>query len=436
MEPGLVARQGVVGGQGILLTSQEHQLRVPLRAFVEGAYRDLDERTPQLSFAEEEYADRLMRLRKAMADASIDTVVLTAPDSMCWLHGYQSRWYRAHSPTDWPPLQCTVVNVNSDRIIHFDVKHHAHLLRLKSVAEPRLTDAEDGEDYLAFILAELRALGWLGTSLGMEFHSHVPNRAVSLRMSEAFEAAGCTVTDVTRVLREVRRVKSPAELARIEEAAAACDAGLLALQRGLRAGMTELDAWGILVEGMARAGGEPAALHESVVVGPIELGHAYSSRRIIQDGDVVCADPSGVVDRYHANIERYFVVGREPSEELRNLAAIEAEAFGILCAAATPGTPVASVSALLEEYLHESGLWGLHNWNGGYELGIAFPPDWVGEWHFHVGEKANDAVFVEGMVTNYESIILYPMTDTIVIGPQGGRTLSSLPLDVLRAGEQ
>ena len=83
---------------------------MPLRAFVEGAYRDLDERTPQLSFAEEEYADRLMRLRKAMADASIDTVVLTAPDSMCWLHGYQSRWYRAHSPTDWPPLQCTVVN--------------------------------------------------------------------------------------------------------------------------------------------------------------------------------------------------------------------------------------------------------------------------------------------------------------------------------------
>jgi hypothetical protein len=40
------------------------------------------------------------------------------------------------------------------------------------------------------------------------------------------------------------------------------------------------------------------------------------------------------------------------------------------------------------------------------------------------------------MVTNYESIILYPMTDTLVIGPQGGRTLSSLPLDVLRAGEQ
>ena len=66
-------------------------------------------------------------------------------------------------------------------------------------------------------------------------------------------------------------------------------------------------------------------------------------------------------------------------------------------------------------------------------LGISFPPDWVGEWTFTVGESADD-VFRAGVVTNYESIVLYPMIDTVVFGDDGARTLSALPLDVMRAG--
>lgn len=415
-------------GQGVGVSEALHR-------FVADAYEQLSAREPSYAFTREEYRARLERLRAAMARDGFDLLLVSSPDAMCWLHGYQSRWYKGHSPTTWPPLQCTAVHVDSDELVHFDVAHHAELLRLCSVADHfRLADADGPREYLAFILDDLRSRGWLRGRVGMEHWSHVPNRATSELVQAALEEAGCTVADASATARGVRRIKSPAEIAKLEQAAAVCDAGLQAMQAALRPGITELEAWAALTSGMAARGGEPAALHESVVVGPIELGHAWSSTRPLQAGDVVCADPCGVVDRYHANVERYYVLGAEPSPELLRLAEIEADAFRLLCALAKPGVPVRDVTRTIRSFLQDSGVWGLHNWNGGYEMGCSLPPDWVGEWHFTVGDDDCEDVFEAGMVTNYESIVLYPMIDTVVFEEGGARTLSALPLDVLVAG--
>lgn len=405
-----------------------------LRQLIADTYAGVDDEAPRLAFSVEEYDRRRLALQQAAQRDGFDLVVVSSPDAMCWLHGYQSRWYRAHSSTRWPAYQCTVLHVETGGMVVYDVEHHAYLLHRTSVAtDLRLSVRDDRDSVLEFMIADLGARGWLRGRVGLELHSHVPNRATSELVQAAFELNGCLVADASAVTRVVRRVKSSAEIATIERAAAVCDIGLRALQSEVRAGMTEKQAWGIMVAAMADAGGEPAALHESVVVGPIELGHAYASDRVINRGDVLCADPAGVINRYHANIERWFVVGSEPSDELYRLAEIEAKSFDILCAEAAEGVAVDDVTAQIEAHLRESGLWGLHDWNGGYEMGISFPPDWVGEWTFTVGESADD-VFRAGVVTNYESIVLYPMIDTVVFGDDGARTLSTLPLDVLRAG--
>jgi hypothetical protein len=39
------------------------------------------------AFEPAEYAGRLDRLRRAMGDAGVDVVLLSRPESMCWLHG-------------------------------------------------------------------------------------------------------------------------------------------------------------------------------------------------------------------------------------------------------------------------------------------------------------------------------------------------------------
>ena len=100
---------------------------------------DLDERTravpPDIPFSREEYAGRLDRLRAAMAEDGIDTLLLSSPEAMNWLHGLSLRWYKAQAPRMWRPLTCTAVHVDHDRFIQFEGIEHEEMLRRTSIAE-------------------------------------------------------------------------------------------------------------------------------------------------------------------------------------------------------------------------------------------------------------------------------------------------------------
>jgi hypothetical protein len=62
----------------------------------------------------------------------------------------------------------------------------------------------------------------------------------------------------------------------------------------------------------------------------------------------------------------------------------------------------------VERYYREVGLWGDEWWIGGYELGIAFPPDWVGDFFYEVGSDPGDETFGPGDVANYEANFYLP----------------------------
>jgi Xaa-Pro dipeptidase len=402
-----------------------------LKAFVDDRLEELRAREPQIPFPLEEYDHRLQKLLGRMDTAGIDLLLLSSPEIVCWLHGYRSRWNKTQSPTVWPPLQTTAVSLAQGRYIQFETLEHEFMAMMTSVcADNRFSKGEDLGSMLPFIVQELSSEGWLTGIVGMEKHSSIPNRAVSEAVDAELTSRGCTVVDASALTREVRRVKSPRELAFIEEAVRICDVGLSALGKALRPGMTELEAWAEMMSAMAAEGGEPAAIHECVVVGPVELGHMFSSRRQVQAGDNLFADPCGVVNRYHGNVALTLWMGDPPKEALR-LAEIEAGAYDVLCSIAKAGTPVREVNRALREYYVESGTWGMHAWTGGYELGISFPPDWVGEFVFTADDEAPEGVFEAGMVTNYESMVHLPMIDTVVYEEDGARTLSSLPHEIV-----
>jgi Xaa-Pro aminopeptidase len=412
-----------------------------LKAFFDQEMERLRERPPELAFSREEYAARLERLRARMSADGLDLLILTAPDAMCWLHGYASRWYRSNSSTQWPPVQCTVVHVDHDQPVLIETASHDQLIRLTSCVEDVRFIPETGlddwaaplEDYVGFIASELRSEGWLGGRVGLERWSSVPNPAVASILEAALTSGGCEVVDATQTVRGVRRLKSAAEIAVIEEAQRVCDAGLVELQRDLQPGMTELEAWNLMMTGMIRAGGEPAAIHELVFAGPVPLGHMWSTRRPIDTGDFFNADPCGVVHRYHSNAARPFFLG-EPPAELVRLAEALGGAFDVIASTARAGMPFGELNRTLREYYVESGVWGLNSWAGGYELGCSFPPDWVGEFIFNVDDEDSDTVIESGLVTNFESVALIAMIDTLVFDEAGTRVLSSVPRELLVVG--
>jgi Xaa-Pro dipeptidase len=396
---------------------------------------ELPDVEPDIPFTAEEYRDRLTRLRESMAAAGIDLLLLTSPEAMCWLHGYRSRWYKTASTTSWPPLTLTAVHAEHDRFITFDAEGHETLWRWGSIStDHHWLTTRDLEANLRAIASALRDEGWLRGTVGSERWSPTPNFAVATALEESLESHGCTVVDATHLVRRARHVKSEQELAMVARAAAICDIGHRRLMEVIAPGVTELEAWGEMMLAMAKAGGEHAGLHELVWSGP-GLGHGVSSTRAFTRDGPVYADPSGCYYRYHANICRTYWLGDPPAELLRRGNAY-AGALEVLCAEAKPGTPVREVNAALRRYYADEGLWDLTRWVGGYELGISFPPDWVGEFVFSADEEYPEGVIEAGTVTNFEHLIEgISMIDTVVYEQQGGRVLSTLPREIIAVGD-
>lgn len=394
---------------------------------------------PHIAFSEDEYAARLAKLQRAMVEDGVDTLILSSPEAQNWLHGLALRWYKANGPRDWRPLTCTVVRADAGFILFEGVEHTEMIRRTSAATDVRLLPRYERDGMLRFIIKEIRSEGWVaGSDVGLEMYSAIPNPAVSKMIEGALLDAGARVVDATLTARRVRAVKSAAELEAVKEAAAICDAGLLHLAEVLRPGMTELDAHGELIKGLSAAGGEPAGLHQVAFVGLAALGvyHEISGRRVITEDDFLDVDPCGVYKRYHANRSQLYAF-RQPPKGATELIKILSGGFEILTERARPGVRIGDVNRELYAYYADAGVFELNSsvWIGGYEMGIAFPPDWVGEWKFTVvGGEDDDRVFEAGTVANFESMCGIGLLDSFVIEEHATSMLSKLPHEIMVVG--
>ncbi|MDH5306815.1 MAG: Xaa-Pro peptidase family protein [Myxococcales bacterium] len=397
----------------------------------------------EVPFGREEYRARLTRIRERMASDGIDLLYLTSPESLFYVSGYTCEWYQTESPVSWPPTSGIAVHVDHDKYVLFDTPSEQVMVRFVTLADDvRIFPLEKRRDGIAFIVDELRAEGWLQGRVGLELHSHRPNPAVSQRFRQAFEAAGCQVIDGSAVLRELRWVKSPQEMAYLEQAGRIGDIGLAAARDAIRPGVTELEVYGEVICAMAKAGGENPGITLPVLSGPkANTGHALAGRRSIQAGEQVNVDVCGVYNRYHCNAARSFYVGEPPRDvvEFYDKAAGAMELVGSLI---RPNLRVGELVKALKAYYEEQGIWEEASWLGGYELGIAFPPDWVGNFVYEMSHEDSDVLLEPGTAVNFESVFFGPrmsgltyLIDTLLFKQDAAELASRMPrgLTVLEA---
>ena len=409
-----------------------------VREFVTAETERLEQRDASLPFEREEYALRLDILRTHMERDGVDVLVLTSPEAMCWLTGYQSRWYRSGASSTMPPSQCLVVDGERGAPWMIESGFHELLVRLGSCVEDLRPVPASGliheptvEEFTRWLVQNLKAARAPGAVVGVERWSWVPSPAVAAALSSALQGAGFRVVEADRTVRAARKLKRPAEIALIERAQHACDAGLRALQTTTRAGMTELEAWQVYMDAVVSAGGEPSAMHETVFSGPPEpLAHTLSSRRQLEHGEYFHADACACVDRYHARGTRTFSIG-EPPAALSQLTEIAAGAFGVLRDVGRAGIAFGELNRALYDHFVDAGLEVDEFFAGGYELGISFPPDWVGEFTWSAHDLESEELIPDGLVTNFESCAFVALVDTVVFERDGARTLSDLPTEIL-----
>lgn len=363
----------------------------------------------ELAFSLAEYGERLTRIRQRMVRDKVDLLWLMAPESLYYVSGYTSEWYQAQSPKQWPATSGIAVHADHDDFILFDTPSEAIMCRFVTCAKDiRIFPMDSRRDGLAFIIDELKAEGWLTGRVAMEFHSYRPNPAISARFRAAFSEAGRPVTDGSDVLREARWLKSPQEIAYIEKAVEIADIGLEAAKNAIRPGVTELEVYGEIVWAMAKAGGENPSMTLPVLSGlKANTGHALASRKVMEADEQVNVDVCGVYQRYHANGARSFYVGDPPSDVL-SYHDKSSGVFDVIEVMLRPNLPVAELVKRAREYYEDMGIWSDAGWVGGYELGIGFPPDWVGNFVYEMSDVDSDRIFEPGTAVNFESQFFSP----------------------------
>ncbi len=215
--------------------------------------------------------------------------------------------------------------------------------------------------------------------------------------------------DATQVLREVRHIKSAAEIECLREAAKIANIGMSAARATIGPGVAELEVYGEMVRAMSRAGGENPGITMPVLSGTkTNALHALATRRRMKHGELVLVDLCGVFKRYHINMCRTFSIG-QPSPVVSDLTSRIAGSMEVIRAMLRPGLPVREFNETVVDYLRREGLWERRGWIGGYEMGIAFPPDWVGNFVFDpASDTDTDRVFEPYTAVNYENQFFMP----------------------------
>jgi Xaa-Pro aminopeptidase len=178
-------------------------------------------------------------------------------------------------------------------------------------------------------------------------------------------------------LEDCRRQKDAGEIARISAACAAADAALRDVAPQLGDGMSEADVRMELEYLMRRYGADGPSYDTIVASGPTNAArpHHEASRRQIVEGDTVVIDVGGLVDGYHSDMTRSFVVGDIAPEqgEVYELL-LDVQVAGLDAVAA--GVAARDVDAACRSRIEAAGFsdWFLHSTGHGVGLQIHEDP--------------------------------------------------------------
>ena len=379
-----------------------------------------------LHFDSEEYANRLQRLTARMREEKIDAMLLFAQESMYWLTGYDTFGYCF--------FQTLVVKATGEMVL---------LTRSADLRQARHTsNIEKIEIWIDRITADptmdlknlLSDLDLLGCRIGVEYDTHGLTGRNARLLDNQLQSFG-QIVDASNLVSRLRLIKSPAEIAYVEQAAALSDDALAAALPLIVPGGDEAAILAALQNAVLAAGGDYAA-NEFVIGSGADalLCRSKSGRRKLDAEDQLTLEWSGVSARYHAPMMRTAIIG-EPSNRHRELYSACREAMQAMEMVLRPGNTFGTVFETFARIIDERGL-ARHRLNTcGYSVGARFAPSWMEQQMFLVGNpqeiQPNMTLFVHTIVLDSESGTAMTLGQTYLTTTDTPKALSRYGLDFI-----
>ena len=295
----------------------------------------------------EERLRRLAGARALMQRHGIGAILVESGPSLDYLTGVQ--WSRSER------LTAAIVPVEGEPIIV------TPFFEKPSVEESLMVPAEvrvwqEDEEPLKLVADFLRERGVAGQPVGFEETNRffIHDRLLQ-------QLPGGRIVSANPVVRQLRMLKTSAELALMQAAADVTIAAYRAMFPRIREGMTADVVGQLFRDAVTGLGGTNA--WDLVLFGPASaLPHGTGKPQQLKRGDVVLLDCGCDVHGYQSDISRTFVFGAKPTAEQRRVWEQMRRGQDIAMAAAKVGSPAGSVDDAVRR-AYES--WG---YGPGYKL--------------------------------------------------------------------
>ena len=346
---------------------------------------------PPRGFEKAEFEQRTYELQKRMREQQIDAAFFTTEPEFRYFSGFKSQFWE--SPTrPWflvvPSTGKPIAVVPEIGASGFE---DTWIDDVRTWPSPRPED--DGISLLAATLAEVSTCTRsIGAMIGQETHLRMPAQNFQLLQSKLSQH---DVIDVSLIVRDIRSIKSKAEIDKIRFACQVTAAGFEFLKHRLAIGMTEREACKAMHIEMLRLGadscpylisGSGAGGYDSIIMGP--------SDRVLTEGDLLIIDTGANYDGYFSDFDRNYAFGQIGEEtQLAYDAVYQATEAGLKIA--EPGRTTGDIWQAMWSVLEKNGALGNDVGRMGHGLGMQLT-----EWPSHVPD--GDVILKPGMVLTLE----------------------------------
>ncbi len=367
---------------------------------------------PAYWFEPAEFHARLERVQLALRAKGHDGLLAFMPESVTWLTGFFTRGYTT--------FQLAIVPANgAPCVVCRDVE--TYYLDSTCVFPDRALWT-DSDDPLACAATSIRARLGAAPRLAVELAAW----PLSAGRHAALQAhlPGATWHDESRLVGELRFIKSQAEIAYQRQAARAAEAGMRAAVAAARVGTSEREMAAEICAAMIRAGSDlpgPGVLSSGERA--LHLHGGYSDR-VLAGGDIVQVETTPNVRHYHARFMRPIRVAEATAEDFSTVATLIAIQDRALAEIA-PGVPASVPDRIYREGVLGAGLRETYTNKTFYSVGLMLPPT-GGEaleaapgcsWTFRPGMVFHTYVLARG----------FGMSETILVTESGHERLTTFP---------
>ncbi len=379
-----------------------------------------------LHFSRDELAGRRARACAAMAARGLDGLLCFRQESMFYLTGYDTFGYVY--------FQCLYLGADGRVTLLTRAPDLRQARHTSDIEDVRIWVDREGAAPALELRAILEEHRCRGRRLGVEWDAYGLT-AVNGRALDAALADFCALADASRLVSELRLVKSPAEIAYVRRAAALADEAWAEAVRLARPGAFEGDILAAMQGAVFRGGGDDPA-NETIIGSGRDalLCRYFTGRRHLDAHDQLTLEFAGVYRHYHSCLMRTICIGTPPARQSK-MYEVAREALFACEAAMKPGTAMAAVFDAHARVIDAHGL-SEHRLNAcGYSLGTTFAPNWMDWPMFYAGNpvimRPGMVFFLHMAIFDSEHGLAMTLGRTSIVGERGAEPLSKAALDLV-----